>query len=73
MKDELMISLIVQRNNTLLMQVINEHGLVVGKERHYKMSEVMKALSDAESIMQAQNVEYGIRPVGFIKNSHFNK
>lgn len=73
MKSELMISLIVQRNNTLLMQVINEQGLVVGKERHYQMSEIASAIADAEKIMQSQNIEYGIRPVGFIKSSYFNK
>lgn len=67
MSDQLMITLIHQRNDSILLEISNEIGALLPNSKTYKACDVMKLLRDCEKIMQNNKIEYGIRLVNFIK------
>lgn len=68
MSSSLMLSLIYQRNHTLLLTIVNEQGVCIGKERHYTKDKLIEAMLDAEMLMQKNDIEFGVHPIGFIGN-----
>ena len=54
------------RSQVILIMCDSE-GNELGKRKVYPLDKIIDAMMDAERIMQIDDVEYGIRPIGFIQ------
>lgn len=60
------------RSQVILIMCDSE-GNEFGKRKVYPLDKIIDAMIDAEKIMQINDVEYGIRPIGFIQKTWIKK
>ena len=60
------------RSQVILIMCDSE-GNELGKRKVYPLDKIIDAMIDAEKIMQIDDVEYGIRPIGFIQKTWIKK
>lgn len=62
-----MIILTKMRKDQIVLVICNSEGDEMGKRRIYPLDRIIDAIIEAEHIMQTNDIEFGIRPIGFIK------
>lgn len=57
----------------IILIMCDSEGNELGKRKVYPLDKIIDAMIDAEKIMQIDDVEYGIRPIGFIQKTWIKK